>query len=276
MPELPEVETIVRGLQNVLNRTFFDIWTDSLNQIKKPKTLEEFKKGIKGKKIKKIWRRGKNIIFDLSEGLSLLAHMKLTGHFLLGERGEDNADEFIRFIFWMDDGSILALSDVRRFAKIELWKTCDLLGSKSFISLGPEPLDKEFTFNRFKKVLSGRKGRIKQVLMDQSVIVGIGNIYSDEILFRAKVNPLEKTSDLNEGELQEIYCNIKPVLEKAIKLGGESFSDFRDINGEKGNFDKEIKVYRRQGEKCFVCGTIIESVKIGGRTAHFCPLCQKL
>ncbi|OQX00547.1 DNA-formamidopyrimidine glycosylase [Candidatus Parcubacteria bacterium A4] len=276
MPELPEVETIVRGLQNVLDRTFFDVWTDSPKQLKKPASFLNFKKEIKGKKIKKIWRRGKNIIFDLSSGLSLLIHQKLTGRLLVGKWKEDRVNNFLRFIFWLDDGSMLALSDLRRFAKIELWNTRSLLESKEINSLGPEPLDKKFTFVVFEKRLRKKRGRIKQVLMDQSVIAGIGNIYSDEILFRAGVNPLKKIFDLEENELREIYANVKPVLKKAIKLHGESFSNFRDVNGEKGNFDKEIKVYQRQGEKCFVCGATIECLKIGGRTAHFCPRCQEL
>lgn len=267
MPELPEVETTVRGLQQkVLSRTFVDVWTD----------LEKFKKlkELKNKKIKKIWRRGKNIIFELSQGYSLLVHQKLTGHLLYGEWEKDKANTYIHLKFFLDNGKILALSDLRKFAKVELWKTEDL--KKELSSFGPEPLDKNFTFEKFKEALQQAQGKIKQVLMDQEIIVGIGNIYSDEILWRSKIHPFKDVSKLTEKELRDIYGKIKNVLKKAIELRGESFSDYRDLEGKKGNFDAARKVYRKEGEKCSRCGTKIERLKMGGRSAHFCPICQKL
>ncbi|MDP2741709.1 MAG: DNA-formamidopyrimidine glycosylase family protein, partial [bacterium] len=193
MPELPEVETTIKGLNSkVLNRTFIDVWTDSKKIIKKPRNFNSFKEEIKGKKIKRIWRRGKNIIIDLSNDYSLLVHQKMTGHLLYGtwsikhgiwessEKGplEEKTNKYIRIMFFLDNKKMLALSDLRKFAKVELWRTKELLNSKEFKSLGPEPLEKDFTFEKFKKVLENKKGKIKQVLMDQSVIVGIGNIYS--------------------------------------------------------------------------------------------------
>jgi len=290
MPELPEVETTVRGLQQkVLSRTFVGVWTD----------LEKFKKlkELKNKKIQKIWRRGKNIIFELSQaplkvsgskkkhqeskpltgqGYSLLVHQKLTGHLLYEEWKKDRVNTYIHLKFFLDNGKILALSDLRKFAKVELWKTEELLNSKEFKSLGPEPLDRDFTFGKFKEVLKYKKGKIKQVLMNQKIIVGIGNIYSDEILWRAKIHPFKDISKLSGKELRDIYSNIKNVLKKAIELGGESFSDYRDLTGQRGEFDKERRVYQREGEKCPRCGTIIKRVKINGRSAHFCPNCQKI
>jgi len=290
MPELPEVETIVRDLKKkVLKRAFLDVWTDWLNMVKKPKKFEDFKKQIKGKKILNAWRRGKNILLDLSGGKTLLIHQKLTGHLLLGgwkqKRGQweseikgplldDPKNRFLHLIFWLDSGKQLALSDLRKFAKVELWDKGDLKESKEFKSLGPEPLEKSFTFEKFKKVLP-KKGKIKQILMDQAVIAGIGNIYSDEILWRAKVHPFKDVSNLGKEELKKIYQAMKEVLPKAIKLGGESFSDFRRLSGEKGYFDKERKVYRREGEKCYLCQTIVKRIKLAGRSAHFCPKCQK-
>jgi len=170
MPELPEVETTVLDLQKkVLNRTFVDLWTDFKKMIKKP-DLEKFKKEIKGKKIQRVWRRGKNIIFDLSNGLSLLIHQKLTGHLLLGnwvlEKGEwkakvpgplfeDPMNRFLHLIFWLDDGRMLALSDLRKFAKVELLNQEEL--KKELSSLGPEPLEKSFTFEKFKEVLPKKR-----------------------------------------------------------------------------------------------------------------------
>ena len=290
MPELPEVETIIRDLKKeVLGRTLVGVWTDFSKMIKLPKKFEQFKKEIKGKKIQKIWRRGKNIIFDLSDNKILLIHQKLTGHLLLGKwelkggewkslisgpLADDSMNRFLHLIFSLDDGYQLALSDLRKFAKVELLDKATL--KKELSSFGPEPLEKNFTFEKFKKCLKDKKGKIKQVLMNQEVIAGIGNIYSDEILWEAKIHPFKDTSELSYNELRRIYQAMREILPKAIKAGGESISDFRRIFGEKGGFDSLRKVYRREGEKCSRCGTIIKRIKLAGRSAHFCPECQKL
>jgi len=295
MPELPEVETTVNQLKKkVPGRTFINVWTDASKIIKKPKNFEEFKKNIKGKKIQKIWRRGKNIIFDLSGGLSLLIHQKLTGHLLIGNwatqrvprignweplnKGplQDLVNRYIHLIFWLSGDLMLALSDLRKFAKVELWNQDELENSKEFKELGLEPLEKDFTFEKFKEVIAKKQGKIKQILMNQNVIAGIGNIYSDEILWEAKIHPFQNISKLKEDNLKKIYEAMKKILKKAIELGGESISDFRDTEGKKGRFDILRKVYRREGEKCSRCGTIIKRIKIGGRSAHFCPKCQKI
>ncbi len=290
MPELPEVETTIRGLrQKVLKRTFVDVWTDAPKIVKKPKSFKEFEKEIKGKKIQKVWRRAKNIIFDLSGGYSLLVHQKLTGHLLIGnwklKTGnweplsnnslKDPVNRYIHLIFWLSGNLMLALSDLRKFAKVELWKTEELLNSSEFKKLGPEPLDPKFTFEKFKQALKNKKGKIKQILMNQEIIAGIGNIYSDEALWWAKIHPFQDVSKLSEDELKKLYEAIKRVLKKGIELGGESFSDYRNIEGEKGDFDDERKVYQREGEKCSRCGTKIKRIKISGRSSCFCPKCQK-
>jgi len=181
---------------------------------------------------------------------------------------------------------MLALSDLRKFARIELRDKKELFDSKEFKSLGPEPLEKSFTFEKFKNALKNkedakgeprqRRGKVKQVLMDPNVIAGIGNIYSDEILFQAKVHPFRLIPDLKEKELEKIYQNIIKVLKKAIELKGESFRDWRTLEGKKGFFDDYRKVYQREGEKCCCCQSLILRKKIGGRSAHFCPNCQKL
>lgn len=302
MPELPEVETTIGDLQKkVLNRTFLDVWTDFKKIIKKPKDFEQFKKEIKGKKIEKIWRRGKNIIFTLSSNKNLLIHQKLTGHLLLGRwtpahplssckqvtlgksqwkseisgpLADDPMNSFLHLIFWLDNGQMLALSDLRKFAKVKLLNKNEL--KEELSHLGPEPLEKDFTFEKFKECLTNKKGKIKQILMEQSVIAGIGNIYSDEILWQAKIHPLRETSKLSNSELNRIYQAMQDILPKAIAVGGESISDFRRISGEKGGFDFLRKVYRREGEKCQNCGTIIKRIKLSGRSVHFCPGCQPL
>jgi len=302
VPELPEVETIVLDLRKkVLERTFVDVWTDFEKmirlrqsfggQVKKPKSFKEFKKAMIGEKIKNVRRRGKNILIDLSSGKTLLIHQKLTGHLLLGKwqlenkkwrslipgpLSDDPMNSFLHLIFFLDNKNQLALSDVRKFAKIELWDKNELENSKEFKSLGPEPLEKEFTFEKFKEaLLKKKKGKIKQVLMDQTVIAGIGNIYSDEALWLAKINPFQEVKNLKGEKLINLYQSIKTVLKKGIELNGESISDFRRLNGTRGNFDNFRKVYRREGEKCSRCGRIIKRVKLAGRSAHFCPTCQK-
>lgn len=290
MPELPEVETIVKDLQiKVLGRTFIDVWTDFPKTIKKPKNFNQFKQTIINKKIRQIWRRGKNIIFILSDGFSLLVHQKLTGHLLLGRWGfkkgrwlagkkplSEKVNSYIHLLFTFDNGLMLALSDLRKFAKVELWKTEELDTASEINELGPEPFDKSLTFRRFCDIVSCKRGKIKQILMDQRVVAGIGNIYSDEILFEAKIHPLREVSRLAQGDIKRIYTAMRKILAKAIRLRGESISDFRDTAGKKGHFDKARKIYRREGEPCRRCGAKIKRVKIGGRSAHYCPICQQL
>ena len=290
MPELPEVETTVKGLKSkVLLRTFIDVWSDWEKTVKKPKNFKDFKKQIKGKKIKKIWRRAKNIIFDLSDGYSLLVHQKMTGHLLYGiwnikhgkwvsvgnKNLEDPMNKFLHLIFFLDNGKMIALSDLRKFAKVELQKTNELLNSKEFKSLGPEPLDKSFTFKKFKDILKDKKGRIKQVLMDPYTIAGIGNIYSSEALWQAKIHPEKRVAGLSEKELELLYSATKKVLTISVKLGGESFSDYRKPDGSKGNFDTERKAYKREGQKCKRCSAKIKRIKVSQRSAFFCPTCQQ-
>ena len=290
------METTIRSLKvKILGRIFFDVWTDFAKQIKRPKNFNQFKREIKGEKIQNIWRRGKNIIFTLSKEKSLLIHQKLTGHLLVGRwifgkgtwsseiKGplQEKTNSYIHLLFTLDNGQMLALSDLRKFAKVELWKTKDLENSEVMKKLGPEPLKKNFSFEKFKEALGNylklkRKGKIKQVLMDQNIIAGIGNIYSDEILWRAKIHPFEEASRMKERDLKNIYRFLKDVLKKSIILKGESFSDFRTPSGEKGGFDSIRKAYQRDGEKCSRCKNIIKRVKMGSRSAHFCPKCQKL
>ena len=290
MPELPEVETTVRGLRKkVLQRTFVDVWTDFAKMIKRPKSFKLFQKEIRGRKIKGVGRRGKNILFDLSGDRILLIHQKLSGHLLFGKWKRENniwqppqgflserVNSFIHLLFVFKDGQMLVLSDPRKFAKVELWKRPELLKSKQFKKLGPEPLEKDFTFQRFKEIIQKRKAKIKAVLINQEVIVGIGNIYSDEILFTAKVHPFKKAPELNEKELKRIYLAIKKIFKRAIQFQGDSFSNYRKITGEKGSFHPKVKVYQRAGKKCLRCKTIIKRIKMGARSVHFCPYCQKL
>lgn len=296
MPELPEVETTVRELnQKVLNRTFVDVWTDAPGMIKKPENFNDFKKNLLGRKILKARRRAKNIILELSGGKALLIHQKLTGHLLYGKLTRagkgwkpadagtalaDNRNRYLHLVMPLDDGSHLALSDLRKFAKIELWEADELRESKEMKSLGCEPMEPDFTFERFKSCLKGKRGKIKQILMDQSAVAGIGNIYSDEILWKARIHPCRLLPDLSEKELKAIHENIKPILSRAIKKRGttvvSNVEEYRDLAGRAGEFQNDLNVYRKEGKKCPVCGGIVEKIKVAGRSWHYCPKCQKL
>ncbi len=298
MPELPEVQTIVNDLnKKVKGLTITDIWTDWPKYFKRSKEgFDSFKKEIKNKKIEKVWRVGKNIIFDLSDGKKILVHQKMTGHLLVGkwqlmdkkwiaiEEGllREKVNGYIHVMFWLGDPSskvgaskMLALSDLRKFAKILIVDEKYFNNLEDIKNIGPDPLKPSFKFREFKGLITKKRGVIKKILMDQNIISGIGNIYADEILFTVKIHPLKRVENLSDGELKLIFNASKNILKKAIKLRGTSTSDFRDTSGKAGFFGAVLKVYKREGEKCpNKCGGIIKRIKIGGRSAHFCSHCQ--
>ena len=297
MPELPEVETTCRILdRKIKNLSIKYIWTDYRGKsakyslgIKDPEYFSDFKNKIIGKKILGVERRAKNVLIKLSENATILIHMKMTGHLLYGEYNfvnkkwvpkddgalKDPYNRFVHLVFSLSDGKNLVLSDARKFAKVLI-----LLGEKceeEFCETGPEPLKKDFSYKIFAERISKKpKGKIKTILMDQNVIAGIGNIYSDEILWASSVYPERKVKDLSEKQKKEIYRNIGIILQKSIKLGGDSMSDYRNPYGEKGKFQNFHKVYRKTGEKCAKngCSGIIKRIIVGGRSAHFCPVHQ--
>lgn len=288
MPELPEVETTVTSLkQKVLGRTFLNVWTDTPKLVRKP-SFSQFKKEIKGEKIKNVRRKGKYILFEL-EGKILLVHQKMTGHLLYGswerEKGEwasekeamgDKMNSYIHLLFFLDNGKMIALSNLRKFARIELWEKEEFKKKGPLSNLGPEPLSSSFTLKAFKKRFKRRSASIKTLLMDQTFIAGVGNIYANEILWKARVSPFKKADKLKEEEKKRIYRALRSVLEKAVKFKGTSISDYRTLKGEKGNFGFFLKVYQKEGEKCGRCGNEIKRKKIGGRSAYYCPHCQPL
>ncbi len=195
------------------------------------------------------------------------------------ERGplkDDSYNQHIHFVLGLSDGMKLALSDVRKFAKIILGKKQEVENLSEIKDLGPEPFHKNFDFKKFKEITARKNGKIKPVLMDQKNISGIGNIYGDEILWEAGVNPLRTASSLSESELQRIFKAIKKVLTTAIKARGDSMSDYRRPSGEKGNYQNMQKAYKQTGKPCKKNdGGIIKRIKIAGRSAHFCPVHQR-
>ncbi|TSC81640.1 MAG: hypothetical protein G01um101419_784 [Parcubacteria group bacterium Gr01-1014_19] len=302
MPELPEVQTVVNDLnKKIVGRKITGVWFDWPKMIKDPldqsrvkvahKHVAAFEGFVKGEKFVEVRRRAKNILIYLTHGKMLLAHLKMTGHLLVGKWKvvgrkvvplwpkaivEDPYNKYIHLIFSLDNGQMLGFSDLRKFAKIIAGTKEVIENLPELVKLGPEPLDPSFKFIKFVKLIKEEKRKIKQVLMDPEVIAGIGNIYSDDILWKSKIHPFRPANKLKEAELKNIYKAIKEVLTKAVKLRGTSTSDFRDTAGEEGGYTEYRSVYGREDEPCPRCGTKIVRRKIGGRSAHFCPKCQKL
>ncbi len=276
MPELPEVQTIVSDLGKVLpGQTIRDVWTDWPKMIKNPESFAEFKKELTGRKISGVKRKGKNILIGLTGGKTLLIHLKMTGHLLYGS--DDPQNRFLHLVINFSTGKQLALSDVRKFAKILICETGKLGELEDIKDIGIEPMDKFFTYAKFKEILSNRKGRIRDILMNQEIIAGIGNIYCSEILWEAGIYPFRKTLTLRGSDLHEIYRAILKILKQAIKARGDSIIDYRDISGKKGGYQFLHKAYQMEGKKCSKNdGGIIKIVKQKGRSAFFCPVHQKL
>lgn len=283
MPELPEVQTIVNDLKKkILNRRLVGFWSDTPRIFPKNK-ISNLKSQIRGCRIMNIERRGKNIIFHLSSRKPyavsdklLVIHPKLTGRLLLGNHFLKNPKNYIRAIFYLDNKTALAFSDVRKFGKI-------IFGDKEKVevlpdlkNLGPDPLDSSFTINEFVSLIRNEKRKIKLVLLDQEIISGIGNIYSDEALWYAKIHPFTPSNQLTKNQLTKLYRAIKSVLKKSLSVRGSSLRDYRDTSGREGGYIKIRKIYGREGLSCFRCGIKIQRIKMGVRSAHFCPKCQKL
>jgi len=292
MPELPEVETIIRDLnKTVKGLKITNAWVDWRKIVREP-SYKEFIKQVKNRKILQARRRAKYILIDLSGNKTIIIHQKISGHLLYGKweiknnipqslvsgpLTDDSQNRFIRFILYLNNGKQLGLSDLRRFARVLLADTDKINELKEIKELGPEPLEKDFSFKKFKEIIYRKKGKIKAILMDQSLIAGIGNIYSDEILWYAKIHPLRPIEKIKENELKETYLAIKKVLPMAIKAKGDSMQDYRRLSGELGNYQYQQKVYQMTGKKCSRNdGGIIKRIKIGGRSAHFCPVCQRI
>jgi formamidopyrimidine-DNA glycosylase len=282
MPELPEVETTVNGLnKTVRGRKIVEVRTtyksslhNGKDNIKDPKFFKKFKKLAVGTKILKAERRAKNVLIHLSNKYIVIVHMKMTGHFVYNRPGYP----WVRLTFKLDNGKELSLSDMRKFAKVTIVKTSNVAKSMHLEHLGPEPLDPSFQLTAFSLQLKKRpRGKVKTVLMDQSLIAGIGNIYSDEILWRAEVHPLSVVQKIPEKNLKLAFKAMKEVLKKGIELGGDSMSDYRNIKGEKGHFQEHHHAYRQTGRACHKKdGGIIKRMVVGGRSAHFCPAHQRL
>jgi len=279
MPELPEVETIKSQLSKlIVGKKIKKVEVSLPKMVKLP--LNKFIKIVAGAKIKSVKRRAKILIIGLTNGWSILIHLKLSGRLIFRKKGEALGDEDTKWnhlIYYFTDASRLFHNDLRQFGYVKLIKTDEMDDFFKKEKLGPEPLEKEFTFDRFLALLKRKpKTKIKQFLMDQQNIAGIGNIYSDEILWQVKINPFKTVNLLTSRELKKLYLTMRQILKKAVKLKGTSTSDYVDAAGKPGVYAEKLFVYQREGEPCRRCQTKIKRVKIGGRSAHFCPKCQKI
>jgi formamidopyrimidine-DNA glycosylase len=284
MPELPEVETIVRDLNKQLNHKKI-VSVKSLDKKVFCLTKSEVK-NILGKKIRGVKRRAKMIIIDLTD-YRLITHLKMTGRLVYKSKTSIIAgghpiinqsqllpNKFTRVIFKFNDKSALYFNDIRRFGWIKLMTEAKFI--KFSGQLGVEPLSSGFTLKYFTQSLSHKSNTtIKQALLDQKYISGIGNIYADESLFMARIKPARRVKTLKSDEIKKLWQAIPKILKFAIKHRGTSFNDYVDAQGEAGNFIKHLKVYGRERGKCKTCGGVIKKIKLGGRGTHWCDKCQK-
>ena len=270
MPELPEVETIRLGLKNIVGRKIVKIFR-SEKKLRLEPSLDF--QALKSAKISEIFRRARYLIFNLSNDLSLIIHLGMSGRITLEREFKQLKHD--HFACEFNDETWLVFNDPRRFGFVDLVKTKDLSRHKMLTKLGPEPLEKEFNFSDFFKKLRSKKTNIKTAIMDNHMVVGVGNIYTNESLFDSGISPLRKTDSLTKNEIEKLISSIKKIIKAAIKSGGSSISDYVDSHGNFGRFQDDFKVYGRPGEKCLQCKNLIQRIVQSGRASFFCNQCQK-
>ena len=289
MPELPEVEVVKRSLESkILNSIIKKV---QINDHKlRYKVKREIVKKLTGKKIKKIKRRSKFLIFEINKTYLMLVHLGMTGKFFLEDRNKkkfktsfyylldyQKDQKHNRVIFFLSKNRKLIYNDVRKFGFIKLYKLSDYIRISHLKNLGPEPLEKKWNFKYFKNYIVNKKRNIKNILMDQRFVSGLGNIYVNEILFLSGVRPCSEVKKLKDFKIKKIIKNSKMILKKSIKLGGSTIKDFSSENGKKGVFQEHLKIYGRKGKKCsnVDCNTNIVRIVISNRATFFCKKCQK-
>ena len=287
MPELPEVETVRRGLAKLI---IGKVVSEQSHDTEKgfpnsPKDSAEF---LIGAEITDVRRRAKVLMIDLSSGYSLLIHLKMTGQLVfVGETrfgaGHPNdslvnelPDKSTRVTLSFSDGSKLFFNDQRKFGWMRLMPTLEIPNIDFMRKVGPEPLANEFTANEFMQRFARRaRTNIKAALLDQSVVAGVGNIYADESLFGAKIHPQRLVASVTEQEFNALYKELRDVMNLAVEKGGSSNSTYVNAEGQKGSYMDFARVFRREGLLCPRCGSIIEKMRVAGRGTHICPHCQQ-
>lgn len=274
MPELPEVETVVRTLrQLVLGKTIERVSVLLPRIIRRPDDVEAFKALLVGQTIRGIERRAKFIKFILDRDV-LLSHLRMEGRYGLYRKGEE-MEKHTHVVFHFTDGTELRYRDVRQFGTMDLFPLGEEASVEPLAHLGPEPLDDQFTLPLFRRMLKGKTTKIKPLLLNQEFLAGLGNIYVDESLFQARIHPEESADALSPLQAARLYESIRSTLREAVEKGGSSVKSYVNGQGEMGMFQLSLKVYGRKGEPCVVCATPIERTVIGGRGTHFCPKCQR-
>ncbi len=273
MPELPEVETVKRSLEplvkgRIIEKT--DVFYSGI--IKKP-GAEEFIQYLQGKEIQGIKRRGKYLLFSLGQGGLLVIHLRMTGQLVFSRKGEELI-KHTHLVLHLSGGDELRFIDIRKFGLVYLIPTGKWEEAGGLSTLGPEPLEAEFSLSAFQKALQQKKVGVKAFLLDQRNIAGIGNIYADEILFTAGLRPQRNVNSIVNEEAGCLYDAIRAVLAEGIKYRGTSIRDYVDGKGERGRFQEKLKVYDRAGKSCVRCGTVLVKETVAGRGTVYCPSCQ--
>lgn len=273
MPELPEVETVRQTLRHlVLHKTIEDVVIKWPRIIKLPDDSQEFAIRLKGQTIQEIDRRGKFIIFHLDD-YNLVSHLRMEGKYFLADI-EDDYDKHTHVFFSFTDGTQLRYHDVRKFGTMHLYPKGEELKHPPLSKLGVEPFSDEFTTDVLKKGLSKTARKIKPVLLDQTIVVGLGNIYVDEALFRAKIHPERNANSIKDKEIKTLHQAIVATLGEAVKQGGSTIRSYVNSQGKMGLFQQQLLVYGKKDEPCQNCGNPIQKKVVGGRGTHYCNHCQ--
>jgi len=282
MPELPEVETVARDLRPRLVGAEIAGVRSSWERTLRTHDAESFAGALVGRTVEAVGRRAKLVVIELSGGLALTIHLKMTGQLFVVPAGAPE-DPYVRLVLELADGRELRFRDIRKFGKVGLYErdlaTGDLViergGAGVFSATGPEPLDDAFTLRAFRQRLRGRRGRLKPLLLDQSFLAGIGNIYADEALWAARLHPLRSAASLRPDDERRLYEAIRAVLAEAVERRGSSVDDYMAPDGD-GSMQERLQVYQRTGEPCPRCGRPIRRIVVGARATHFCSWCQRL
>ncbi|MBS4199942.1 DNA-formamidopyrimidine glycosylase [Bacillus sp. FJAT-49732] len=273
MPELPEVEVVRRSLvELVAGKKIIDVNVGWPKIIKRPEQYEQFQDALKGQTIHDVDRKGKFLVFLLDD-YSLVSHLRMEGNYRL-QKTEDPVDKHTHVIFRFSDGKELRYRDVRKFGTMHLFSKGSEWTVPPLSNLGPEPFSDEFTFEYFKGKLMKTERSIKGVLLDQTVITGLGNIYVDEVLFRSRIHPLRIANTLTDQEILELREQASTTLKESIDAGGSSVNTYMNSHGLSGTYQNELKVYGRKDQECYRCGAAVQKIKVAGRGTHFCPTCQ--
>ena len=272
MPEIAEVETVRNTLKKqILNKKIKKVNIRYAKMIESD--LKDFVSILEGNEFLDIKRRGKWLIFELHDHY-LLTHLRMEGKFYL-KNEELPLEKHEHIIFTFDDNTDLRYHDTRKFGRMNLIKKEDLENTEAIKKQGEEPFSKNLTAIYLKEKFSKKKLPIKTVLLDQTIISGLGNIYANEVLFAAKINPLKKACDLSKQECQNIVLATNEIIESAIKMGGTTIKSYTSSLGVTGRFQQKLMVHKRENEPCKVCNEKIVNIKIGGRSTYYCPFCQK-